>query len=137
MKFFISGQIDEAPTIETMIQTVRASGHDITHDWTITDTFLGGSEQKLHDRIETGRRAKADIQAVIDSDIYVVSTDNTKIGKGMCVELGAAIALYETTGKPKVYVVGKMNHLTIFYLHPSVKSLNTIDDVIADIVTIA
>lgn len=137
MKFFISGQIDEAPTIETMIQAVRSSGHDITHDWTVTDTFLGGAEMKMNNPIESGARARDDIQAVIDSDVYVISTDNTKIGKGMCVELGAAIALYETTGRPKIYVVGKLNHPTIFYLHPSVNRRHTIDDVIADMVTVA
>jgi hypothetical protein len=51
----------------------------------------------------------------------------------MYVELGAALALKETTGKPEVYVVGRMNHMSVFYLHPSVKARDTLEEVIKEL----
>jgi hypothetical protein len=130
MKFFISGQIEDAPNVRHQMNLVEAAGHHITHDWTATDTFLGGREAKLQNRTETGQRAAKDIQGVIESDVYVLSSDNDAPGKGMYVELGAALALHEATGKPAVYVIGKMNHLSVFYLHPAVVHLPTIHDVL-------
>jgi hypothetical protein len=46
------------------------------------------------------------------------------------VELGAALALQQATGKPEVFVVGPMNHLSIFYLHPGVTHCRTTEEVI-------
>ncbi|HSX31948.1 MAG TPA: hypothetical protein VLF43_01700 [Candidatus Saccharimonadales bacterium] len=130
MKFFISGQIDDVATIKEIINKVVDAGHNITHDWTATDTFLGGAQDKLNNPVESGRRAQADIQGVIDCDVYVLSSDNKKVGKGMYVELGAALALCEATGKPDVFITGAMHHLSVFYLHPKVVQAATIDDVL-------
>ncbi len=131
MKFFISGQIDDVEDVRGAMNAVKNAGHSITHDWTETDAFLGGVEQKLANRTESGKRAKKDIDGVLAADVYVLISDNVAVGKGMYVELGAAIAAYEKTGKPKVYVVGKLNHLSVFYLHPSVVRKDSIADVIA------
>jgi hypothetical protein len=133
MKFYISGQIDDAKNINTIIKTVTSNGHQVTHNWTKTDTFLGGTQDKLNNISESGVRAKNDIKGVIDCDIFVLSSDNRNVGKGMYAELGAALALSETSGKPKVYIIGKLNHLSIFYLHPSVVLKKNIEEVLEDI----
>jgi hypothetical protein len=130
MRFFISGQINDAANVRNLIDKVKIAGHEITHDWTVTDVFLGSLEAKLKDKQETGLRAAKDIQGVVDSDVYVLSSDNEQVGKGMYVELGAALALNTTTGKPKIYVVGEMNHMSVFYLHPAVIHMAKIEEVI-------
>lgn len=130
MKFFISGQIDDATNVRAQMDEVTAAGHTITHDWTATDVFLGSSDAKLANQDESGKRAAKDIVGVVDCDVYVLSSDNQSVGKGMYVELGAALALNEKVGKPQVYIIGKMNHLSVFYLHPAVKQMGTIADVI-------
>lgn len=131
MRFFISGQISDFKNIQRIMNQVKNAGHSITHDWTSTDTFLAGAEDKLANEIESSIRAKNDIQGVIDSDVYVLSSDNNNVGKGMYVELGAAIALYEKTGSPDIYVIGSLNHLSLFYLHPAVTKCKSIEEVLA------
>lgn len=133
MKFFISGQINDAVNIRLLTNQVIEFGHEITHDWTTTDTFLGGRDDKLNQRIESGKRAKNDIQGVVDCDVYVLSSSNTDVGKGMYVELGAALALNQSTGKPMVYIIGNMNHLSVFYLHPGVIHKHTMAEVIEEV----
>lgn len=133
MKFFISGQIKDTEAIQHQMRQVNEAGHEITHDWTSSDVLLDTREAKLADLDESGIRAEKDIQGVVDSDVYVLSSDNEKVGKGMYVELGAALALHQLNGKPLVYIVGEMNHMSVFYLHPAVKHRDSIQEVINEI----
>ncbi|HSH18526.1 MAG TPA: hypothetical protein VK978_04010 [Candidatus Saccharimonadales bacterium] len=133
MKIFVSGQINDIANVRNVQQKLIQAGHNITHDWTRNETgdkMLASPEDKLKDPAETGRRAELDIDGVINADAYVICTDNQECGKGMYVELGAALALNRTTGKPKVFLVGKMNHMSVFYFHPAVRRFNTVEEVI-------
>lgn len=116
MKAFVSGQLSEFAEVRSLQSDLEKRGIQITHDWTRTDPIA----DKRRNRTEAGRRAALDITGIVDADVYVLLTDNKTAGKGMYVELGAALALHETTGKPSIHVVGAMNHLTIFYLHPEI-----------------
>src|SRR6187549_366325 len=124
MKVFVSGQITDLENVREVQEKLKAVGHTITHDWTRNETgekMLSSDEAKLADVQETGRRAQLDIQGVVDADAYVICTDNVspESGKGMYAELGAALALNVTQGKPNVYLLGAMNHMSVFYFHPS------------------
>lgn len=127
MRVFVSGQIDEKQRIQHVFRQLQESGFEITHDWTRTDDV----GDKLENRTEAGARAAKDISGVVAADVYVLMSDNANVGKGMYAELGAALALKELTGKPDLYVVGPMNHLSIFYLHPSITHLDNIDGLMA------
>ena len=133
MKIFVSGQITDRDNVRTVQQILIEAGHTITHDWTHNETgdkMLAGDEAKLADIVETGRRAELDIQGVVDCDAYVVCTDNAKAGKGMYAELGAALALNVTTQRPQIYMLGALNHMSVFYFHPSVVRLNSTEELI-------
>lgn len=132
MKFFISGQIDDIPAVRDVMSQVTDAGHSITHDWTASDIMLGGNN-KFNDLAETARRARADIQGVLDCDVYVLCSSNEKQGKGMYVELGTALGRAQAGENVRLYVIGELNHSSIFYLHPAVKRLDTIVDVLEDI----
>ena len=132
-KIFVSGQITDLDNVRTVQQRLIEAGHVITHDWTRNETgdkMLAGNEAKLANIHETGRRAELDIQGVVDCDVYVVCTDNTKAGKGMYAELGAALALNVTRQSPKILMLGSRNHMSVFYFHPSVVRLDSIDELI-------
>lgn len=132
-KVFVSGQLDEAEKIKDAYQKLKDAGHEITHDWTESDIFLSSPKLKMANRAECGLRAEKDINGVVQCDVYILFADNKKAGKGMYVELGAAIALNSKNGAPDIYMVGKMNHMSVFYLHPAVKHRNNIDEVIEEI----
>jgi hypothetical protein len=133
MKFYISGQVGDLSTIKLVMQKVTEAGHVITHDWTLSDTLLGKTKQKIKNPQDSGLRAQQDINGVLTSDVFVLCSDNSIAGKGMYAELGAALALHELVGTPKIYILGKLQHLSIFYLHPAVKHVSSIDQVIADL----
>lgn len=123
-KVFVSGQIGDVDSVRKVQDTFVKSGHHITHDWTRNETgdkLLVGEKAKFDNPDEAARRAKLDMQGVIESDIYVICTDNEKPGKGMYVELGGALALHKTTGKPSIFLLGKMAHSSIFYFDPAVQ----------------
>ncbi|WP_436495578.1 hypothetical protein [Actinokineospora sp. HUAS TT18] len=129
VKVFVSGQIDEIQPIRAVYRLLEDAGCKITHDWTIGDPLIDKSAQ----RDEAGKRAYLDIAGVVDSDIYILMSNNRLVGKGMYAELGAALALQQIAGSPEVFVVGPMNHQSIFYLHPDVKHREKIEDVVTEI----
>lgn len=126
MNIFVSGQIEEKAEIRAIYAELINRGHTITHDWTKTDAI----GIKVENKEEAGHRAVKDITGVVESDTYILVSNNEKPGKGMYVELGAALALNEATGKPRVYTLGKRNHLSIFYLHPRVKHFDTLTELL-------
>ena len=133
MKVFVSGQIGDTENVRTVQEALLESGHTITHDWTRNETgdkMLASPADKLRDPEETGRRARLDIQGVIDCDAYVICTDNEACGKGMYAELGAALALAEVRGYPHVFLLGKMQHMSVFYFHPQVVPVASVDDLL-------
>jgi hypothetical protein len=124
LKAFVSGQLKEKETVRTIYSRLADLGITTAHDWTTTDNLVGSYSQNPE---EAGARAARDIQGVCDADLYILMTDNEFPGKGMYVELGAALVLAETTGSPKVFVVGPRNHESIFYYHPLVTHFPDID----------
>lgn len=138
MKVFVSGQITDIENVHKAQKALQDAGHEITHDWTQNEAganMLSSPEAKLENIEETARRAQLDIQGVVDSEAYVICTDNSTAGKGMYAELGAALALNITTGKPRVYVVGQMNHMSVFYFHPAVRHCDSTQSVIDDLLS--
>lgn len=136
MRVFVSGQINDIENVRAVQDAFIAAGHTITHDWTRNETggkLLGGRAAKFANPDEAGRRAMKDTQGVIDSDIYVICTDNKKVGKGMYAELGAALALTMTTGSPRIYLLGSKEHASIFYFHPAIITKSSAREIIEEL----
>lgn len=133
MKIFVSGQIEDIEYVRKVQSEFVKAGHEITHDWTTNESgakMLSSREAKLGNLEESKKRATNDINGVVNSDVYVICTNNEKVGKGMYVEIGAALGLYAKNGSPKIYLLGQMNHITIFYLHPAVQHVESVDDIL-------
>ncbi len=127
MKAFVSGQLGEKDRIRNVYARLSEIGIDITHDWTTTDN-LGDYSGNLE---EVGLRAARDINGVRDADLYILMTDNKERGKGMYVELGAALALAEQRGSPQIFIVGPRNHESIFYYHPLTQHFTDLESCIS------
>jgi hypothetical protein len=133
MKIFVSGQINDLDYVRSVQEEFVKAGHQITHDWTHNETgekMLAGREAKFANPEEAGKRALKDLQGVIDCDVYVICTENEKMGKGMYAELGAALALNMTTGLPDIYLLGNREHASIFYFHPTIIFRNSAVEII-------
>lgn len=132
---FVSGQIGDIEYVRGVQDAFIEAGHHITHDWTRNETgdkMLAGQQAKFDSPEESARRANADMQGVVDSEVYVICTDNEKSGKGMYVELGGALALNMTTGTPRIYLLGNKEHASIFYFHPSIILKNRVEEILSD-----
>lgn len=133
MKVYVSGQVSDIESVQQVQKRLVDAGHEVTHDWTLGelgDTRIETREDKLQNKVEAGRRAQKDIEGAVDADVVVVCTDNQVRGAGMYVELGAALAQKRLTGKPSIFTIGSRNHLSIFYLHPDVQHVDSIEELI-------
>lgn len=124
MKIFVSGQLDQKVEIRKVFAQLESHGHTITHDWTRTDDITARYSAVP---VEAGRRAAKDILGVLEADVYIILTDNENCGKGMYVELGAALAQANSGSIREVAVVGPKNHESIFYYHPAVNHFETFE----------
>ena len=130
MKVFVSGQIGDIDNVRLAQDALMQAGHKITHDWTRNETgdkMLASRQDKLDNPEETAKRAVLDINGVLGADAYVICTNNESPGKGMYVELGTAIAMAESRRGFNIYLLGEMNHMTIFYLHPKVQRVESVE----------
>jgi hypothetical protein len=126
MKIFVTGQWDSREEIQQIYNVLINEGHTITHDWTVSDG-IGSPEDNRH---EAGKRAAKDLDGVLAADAYIYCSNHLTPGRGMYVELGAALAAQKLTGKPQVYLVGKLNFPSVFYFHPQVQLHKTLDDLL-------
>ena len=119
MKAFVSGQLDEKELIRDLFIKLQGIGIAITHDWTTTDYLE--KPYSLNPE-EAGKRAASDIQGVRDADIYILMTNNKTQGKGMYVELGAALVLALSQGRPEILIIGPKNRSNIDWVRSFMKS---------------
>lgn len=104
-----------------------AVGHDIQHDWT------RAGDVELRDyadhRTEAARVAAADLEAVVEADAVVVIVSEHG-GRGLWVELGAALALASTRKVDEVLVLAGDPSASVFLHHPRVRLLDDVPSVL-------
>lgn len=128
MKLYIAARFTEKEEVRRIYALLQEQGHEITVDWTIHEPIKPYDQhpEKAHDY------ALEDLQGVMDCDVFVLLTSE-QTGSGSAGELGAAIASQTLVGKPKIYFVGEQMGNNCFYFHPTVKRMETIEDVLADL----
>lgn len=90
MRVFVSGQFKEKHRVREAFRVMEAAGHVITYDWTRTEAL---EKPYSSYSAEASRRAHEDINGILSADAFILMSDNRERGKGMYVELGAALAL--------------------------------------------
>ena len=74
--------------------------------------------------------ATEDLEAVLTADaVLVVASDHD--GRGMFVELGAALARAQRGELEHVVVIGPIRHESVFYYHPAVLRVAAVDEWLA------
>ncbi len=127
MKFYVASSIKNKDTVQDAFEDLNAKGHEVTTDWTLTDDLL--EEERSCKRDYSQSIAKRDFEGIRECDIFVLLSKPSE-GRSMYVELGLALAMHETTGKPSVFVVGPDNNESVFYFHPAVQCVDTLDNVL-------
>lgn len=126
MKVYVAGALDDADRVRAVQAAVVAAGHQLSLDWTresdVTLVNDYASDLDLSAKIATD-----DLDAVLDADaVLVVASEHE--GRGMFVELGAALSRASRGDLEHVVVVGPIQHESVFYYHSSVQRVPTVAD---------
>lgn len=124
---YIASRTSQKETVRGYHRKFINLGFEIAEDWTRHKNVKPYSNNVRLSK----KYALADIKAITKCDIFILITD--KQGTGMYTELGVAIATAIITKKPKIYVLGKHSNL-MFYYHPAVRRVDTIDEIIKEII---
>lgn len=96
-------------------------GHELAFDWT---QDLSLAEDFGSQPVRSAQMATAMVDAVIEADaLAVLATEHD--GRGMFVELGAALARAEAGLLQSIAVIGHITKESVFYLHPRVQRFAT------------
>jgi len=128
MQFYVASSIKIKANVQVVFLALEGKGHEVTTNGTLTDDIPEGERRPKRDYIRT--IAKRDFEGIRECDAFVLLSEPSE-GRSMYVELGLAIAIHETTGKPSVFVVGAHNNESVFYFHPAVQSVGSLDEVLA------
>lgn len=126
MMVYVAGALDDAETVQAVQAAVVAAGHQLSLDWTRGSdvTFVENYASNLD---LSAKIATDDLEAVLDADaVLVVASEHE--GRGMFVELGAALSRASRGDLEHVVVVGPIQHESVFYYHSSVQRVATVAD---------
>ncbi|MHC1695635.1 MAG: nucleoside 2-deoxyribosyltransferase [Eubacteriales bacterium] len=86
MKFYIASRLENAQTVKSVADILKAHGHQHTYDWTVHGSVCGKGKERL------GEVAYKELQGVIEADVVIVILPG---GRGTHTELGAALASHK------------------------------------------
>lgn len=121
MKVYVAGQLSDVSTVRAVQAAVVAAGHAITLDWTTEDPA------------EPEVVAVADLGAVMAADAVLVVASGPEAGRGLFVELGAALARAELGTLAHVVAVGPITHDSVFWHHPRVRLVEDVQEWLRDL----
>lgn len=125
MRIYVAGQLSDTAAVKAVQAKVLAAGHVLTHDWTTDLRFEEDYASRPHDSADI---ARADLAGVMTADAVVVVASSTEPGRGLFVEFGAALARAQLGALDHVVVAGEIVHESVFYFHPHVRRVATVDD---------
>ncbi|HZW43047.1 MAG TPA: hypothetical protein VFF32_01465 [Dermatophilaceae bacterium] len=129
MKIYVAGPLADVATVKAVQSAVVTAGHELTLDWTNDASLVEHYGAQLD---VSGRLAQEDLNAVMAADAVLVIASKHD-GRGMFVELGAALARAQRGELAHVVVVGEMWHESVFYFHPAVQRVASIEAWLEDL----
>ncbi len=124
MRIYVAGPVADTVTVQKVQDEVLAAGHELTLDWSADVSFAEGFASQI-DR--SARMAKEELDAVIAADAVLVVASQHE-GRGMFVELGVALARASRGDLDHVVLIGEIHHESVFYFHPLVQRVPTVED---------
>ncbi|KRC89724.1 hypothetical protein ASE25_09230 [Terrabacter sp. Root85] len=129
MKIYVSGPLSDTVTVQQVQDTALAAGHELTLDWSADVSFAEGYATQAE---RSARMAQDELDAVIAADaVLVVASQHD--GRGMFVELGAALTRASRGELNHVVLIGEIHHESVFYFHPLVQRVPTVEHWLAQL----
>ena len=129
MKIYVAGPVADVATVQEIQHAIVAAGHELTLDWSAGASFAENYASRPESSAQLAREM---LDAVLAADaVLVVASQHD--GRGMFVELGAALARATGGDLEHVVLVGEIRHESVFYLHPLVQRVPTIEHWLAEL----
>lgn len=108
---YVAGHLADRAAVVDAQRAVVAAGHELTHDWSQDLEFTMDYASRPEDSAQI---AQADLSGVMVADAVIVVASSPKPGRGLFVELGAALARAEMGLLRHVVAVGTIVHESVF-----------------------
>lgn len=129
MRFYIASGIKNKEEVQRIFERLTTAGHEITADWTLTDDIPEECRDESSEYVRS--LAKRDFEGIRECEVFVLMSQPRE-GRSMYVELGVALSMLETSGRPHIFVIGPLNNESIFYYHPLVRRIGGMDELIEE-----
>lgn len=117
MLIYVAGSLADVGNVRSVQAAVVGAGHELTLDWTRgADVALTDYESQP---AASATLATADLDAVLAAEAVLVVVSEHD-GRGMYVELGAALARASAGELAHVAVLGAIHHQSVFLHHPAI-----------------
>ncbi len=123
MKWYFASRMRHKDKIKKLGKTLENYGQKISFNWAEIGSINPYSKNK---KVCEEHSYKTSL-AIKNSDVFVMISDEG--GTDMFTEKGIAISSNMINGFPRIYVVGKYNERSMMHFHPSVKRVNSLEDV--------
>lgn len=130
MEFYVASFVGERERTQEIQAYLRERGHEITTDWTSLPGVPSPERNDRHDEVQA--IAVRDIRGIQAADVFVLLA-GVADGRAKYAELGAAIMSAVLNGKPRIYVLGDRPVHSVFFFHPTVKRVKSIQEVLEDL----
>lgn len=104
MKIYVAGKFGDKDTVREAYQKLSALGHSVSYDWTTHKNIKPYDENKEIAREYAGNEMNGILAC--DAFIYFSAPE----GHTLFMELGMAIGLRLTRGKPAIFMIGKESY---------------------------
>lgn len=129
MKIFISARSYHREKTQSLYEELRRRGHTITFDWTLHENI----KPYIDNPELSAKYSHQDIMGVFDCEVFILLTDE-EVGTGVFTEFGAALMTsIVCDGEPKIYVVGEHNTRSMFFFHPNVKRIDSVEELLEEL----
>lgn len=122
MRVYVAATFERKDEIRGLQRRFVELGHTISADWTGHKTIAHEAKKEELSK----EYAVEDVDGVSATDLFILLIGERK-STGAHIELGIALG----AKVPNVYVVGETNDPSLFYYHPKVKRVKTIEEVFA------
>ncbi len=124
---YVASKFNNKIAVRKAYKKLKSEGFEIAQDWTKS---LAKDLRDPNYIQKATKLAIEDTHGVEDCDLFILI--DKQGGVGSYVELGMAIGLYSTFTVPYIYVITGDPKRTIFFDHPFVTMVDTIDEAITD-----
>lgn len=127
VRIYVAAPLAAVALVESVHRQLLEAGHELTLDWTRDMSMVA---QFASQPVRSAHMASGMIRGIQAADaVLVLATEHD--GRGMFVELGAALAEAERGSLDHIAVIGTILRESVFYFHPLVRRCETLQEWLA------